>query len=52
MKFFPETTRFHVVLSTCKGKAAHGGTRYEGVSAIEKKYVCYRTCKKARGEKK
>lgn len=38
MKFFPKQQgsmwfRLHV-----KGKAAHGGTRYEGVSAIEK--VC------------
>ena len=36
MKFFPKQQgsmwfRLHV-----KGKAAHGGTRYEGVSAIEK----------------
>ena len=51
MKFFPKQQgsmwfRLHV-----KGKAAHGGTRYEGVSAIEK-YVCCRSFEKAGREEK
>ena len=38
MKFFPKQQGSMWFRLRVKGKAAHGGTRYEGVSAIEK--VC------------
>ncbi|WP_442594197.1 peptidase [Neobacillus sp. D3-1R] len=36
MKFFPKQQGSMWFRITVKGKAAHGGTRYEGISAIEK----------------
>ena len=36
MKFFPKQQGSMWFRLRVKGKAAHGGTRYEGVSAIEK----------------
>ncbi|MFD3450033.1 peptidase [Microbacteriaceae bacterium 4G12] len=39
LKFFPKQQGSMWFRLTIKGKAAHGGTRYEGVSAIEKSMI-------------
>ena len=40
MKIFPKQQGSMWFRITVKGRAAHGGTRYEGVSAIEKACHC------------
>ena len=39
MKIFPKQQGSMWFRITVKGRAAHGGTRYEGVSAIEKAMI-------------
>lgn len=42
MKFFPKQQGSMWFRITVHGKSAHGGTRYEGISAIEKAYLVIR----------
>jgi acetylornithine deacetylase len=51
MKIFPAQQGSMWFKLTIKGKAAHGGTRYEGVSAIEKTYIVIEAIKELETER-